>query len=73
MPQKEKGLIKKYHVERIDGKPMPEGCIVLEWKDESAWPAIAIFSREVRKKGFQALADDLDNVLLSKGFVFQNP
>ena len=57
---KNKGLYQKYRVERTDGKPMPEGCIVLEWKDPNARIGIAAFSRRVRRKGYRKLADDLD-------------
>lgn len=54
------GLIKKYSVERTDGKPMPLGCIVMEWKDPNARKGIAAFSAAVRADGYTALADDLD-------------
>ena len=63
------GLIKKYQVERMDGKPMPEGCIVLEWKDPNARVGIAAFSRRVRRCGYEKLADDLDSKLDYFGYV----
>lgn len=65
---KEIGLFEKYHVERVDGKPMPAGCIVLEWKDPNAWPGIAAFSRAVRLAGYLQLSDDLDKNLEARGY-----
>ena len=62
------GLCMKYRVERLDGKPMPEGCIVLEWRDKNALSAIAEFSRSVRAAGYAPLADDLDKQLADKGY-----
>jgi len=64
----EKGLFKKYHVERVDEKEMPEGCIVLEWKDPNARVGIAAFSRRVRRQGYTRLADDLDDKLKFHGY-----
>lgn len=66
--KKERGLFEKYHVERVDGKPMPAGCIVLEWKDPNAWPGIAAFSRAVRLAGYLQLSDDLDKRLEAMGY-----
>jgi hypothetical protein len=66
--KKERGLFEKYHVERVDGKPMPAGCIVLEWKDTNAWPGIAAFSRAVRSAGYLQLSDDLDKHLEAMGY-----
>ena len=62
------GLCMKYRVERLDGKPMPEGCIVLEWRDKNALSAIAEFSRSVRAAGYTPLANDLDKQLADKGY-----
>lgn len=63
MTDRNVGLTGKYIVERVDGKDMPHGCIVLEWKDPNARAGIAAFSEAVRRDGYIALADDLDNKL----------
>ncbi len=63
MSDKEEGLYGKYRVERVDGKPMPAGCIVMEWKDPSARRAIRTFSDCVKKAGYLQLSDDLDKRL----------
>ncbi len=63
MGDKNKGLYQKYHVERTDGKPITEGCIVLEWDDQNALEGIKAFSKAVRKNGYIKLADELDEKL----------
>ncbi len=63
MSDKNRGLFGKYIVDRVDGKPMPEGAIVLEWKDPNARVGIAAFSDKVREEGYEQLADDLNNKL----------
>jgi len=73
MISKERGMFLKYFVKRCDGKPMPEGCVVLEWKDKNALPGIAAFSRSVRAEGYIALADDLDKRLAAKGYAAEEP
>jgi len=59
MNNKERGLYQKYNVERVDGRPTGD-CIVLEFKDPNARAGIRAFSKEVKKKGYSPLADDLD-------------
>lgn len=58
-----KGLYGKYHVERNDGKPLNDGCIVLEWGDANARKGIEAFARAVREDGYGSLADDLEKKL----------
>lgn len=61
------GLIKKYNVNtvsRVDGKPIEE-CIVLEFKDPIARPAIKVWGDEMDKNGYSAVAADV-RILLGK-------
>lgn len=58
--KKNYGLYDKYTVSRVDGKPIVDGCVVMEWKDPHARAAIATFAIEVRTSGFGKLADDLE-------------
>ena len=60
---KKRGLFEKYCVIRTDGKPIKEGCIVLQWGDENAHVGIKAYSEQVRKEGYTALADNLDRRL----------
>lgn len=62
MTSKELGLISKYYVDRVNGKPLGN-CIVLEFKDFRARVGIKAFSETVRKDGYILLADDLDKEL----------
>ena len=59
------GLTKRYNVERVDGKPVGE-CIVLEFRDPNARPAIAAFADAVEKDGYVNLANDLRTKLSSQ-------
>ena len=63
MGDKSKGLFGKYIVDRVDGKPIKEGAIVLEWTDPNARVGIEAFSKKVREEGYTLLADDLDRKL----------
>lgn len=60
---RKKGLYGKYQVERNDGKPLKDGCIVLEWGDPNARKGIAAFAQAVRDDGYTALAEDLERKL----------
>jgi hypothetical protein len=61
--EKSLGLFQKYKVKRTDGKPISDGCIVLEWKSKSSRAGIRAFSEAVRKDGYEKLADELDDRL----------
>lgn len=63
MGDKTRGLFGKYIVDRVDGKSIIEGAIVLEWKDPNARVGIKAFSEKVREEGYTLLADDLDKKL----------
>ena len=60
---KERGLYEKYRVERVDGKPLKGGCVVLEWGDKSARLGIREFSAAVKASGYKKLSKDLDKRL----------
>lgn len=60
---REEGLIEKYRVDRLDGKQIKDGCIVLEWSDPNARVGIAAFAKAVRQDGYGKLADDLEGKL----------
>lgn len=57
---RQKGLMQKYKVDRRDGKPIKDGCIVLEWSDPNARAGISAFAKAVRQDGYDKLADDLE-------------
>lgn len=59
MSDKNTGLIEKYIVERLDGKPLKGGCIVLEFGDPNAWAAIDVWAATVDNAGYAALAADV--------------
>lgn len=63
LDDKETGLYDKYKVERVDGKPLKGGCIVLEWGDPLARPGIRAFADAVGAAGYHDLARDLYNTL----------
>lgn len=63
MDKRKQGLFEKYYVERLDGKPMVSGCIVLEWQDKNARAGIKAFADAVRKDGYTVLADELEERL----------
>lgn len=65
---KTKGLFQKYKVSRVDGKPISDGCIVMEWKDRNARQAIHAFARAMEESGYKQLAMDLDSRLADYGF-----
>ena len=57
---KEEGLKKKYHVERVDGKPLKGGhAIVLEFGDPNAWAALSAWADTVEGEGYTQLAEDV--------------
>lgn len=60
---RDRGLFQKYIVTRVDGKPMPAGCIVLEWKDPNARKGIRAFADACWDSGFKQLAVDLRDKL----------
>lgn len=56
---KERGLYRKYNVERVDGKPLKGGgALVLEFGDPQAWNAIEEYADRIRVSNPQ-FADDL--------------
>lgn len=59
---REEGLKHKYHVERVDGKPLGQ-CIVLEFDDPNAWPALTVWAETVRANGYERLSDDVHHLL----------
>lgn len=63
---KEKGLYKKYHVERIDSKPVND-CIVLEFKDPIARKAIKHWAFLMRTEGYKELYRDVMDKLIMTG------
>jgi hypothetical protein len=67
--KKATGLQERYRVERLDGKAIEDGCIVLEWADPAARQGIREFSKAVRSRGFGPLADDLDAKLQQYGHI----
>ena len=58
------GLYGKYHVERVDGKPLKGGrCVVLEVGDPNAWAALAAWADTVEEAGYVPLASDVRRML----------
>lgn len=66
--KKAKGLLLRYKVERVDGKTITDGCMVMEWKDKNARRAIYAFARAVEADGYKNLAMDIDSKLADYGF-----
>lgn len=62
MGDKKLGLIKKYHVERVDGKAIQD-AIVLEFKDPIARVALSVWATEMRAKGYVKCADEVQSLL----------
>lgn len=60
---KERGLYPKYKVERVDGKPIPHGCIVLEFGDPIARQALQIWALEMSYEGYQQVHADVMKTL----------
>lgn len=56
-PDQERGLYGKYHVEKVNGKPVGE-CFVLEEHDPNAVPALRAYY-DAAKEAFPKLAVDL--------------
>ena len=56
-------LYAKYSVERIDGKPLKGGAIVLELGDPLAREPLRVWVRELRAAGRTALADDVEKAI----------
>jgi len=64
MDNKEEGLYAdKYSVLRLDGKPIKDGCIVLEWDDKLARQGIKAFASAVTSAGYLKLGNDLKSRL----------
>lgn len=57
--EKQIGLYGKYHVDRVDGKPITQGCIVLEFKDPIARPAIQFWAETMREAGYHQVHADV--------------
>ena len=61
---KREGLKEKYHISRLDDKPIKGGMgIVLEVGDPNSWAALRTWSNTVRDNGYTALANDIDDLL----------
>lgn len=56
--KKEQGLIQKYVVARLDGKPVGEG-IFLEFKDPSSWGPFRLWADIMAGKGYTKLAVEI--------------
>lgn len=56
---KDEGLKHKYDVSRVDGRPIELGCIVLEFSDSRAWPALLTWASTVEEAGYHQLAKDV--------------
>lgn len=67
MSDKEQGLYQKYEVKKLSNPGKKIDCIVLEFDDENARPAIAAFADKVELEGYQSLADDLRAKLRAYG------
>ncbi len=59
---KDKGLMQKYNVSRVDGKLMSD-CVVLEFKDPIARAGIKAWCDEMDKNGFSMAAHDARRML----------
>jgi hypothetical protein len=60
MPDRRKGLITRYDVERIDGEPLKgDRAIVLEVGDPNSWPALMTWADTVENDGYVQLAHDI--------------
>jgi hypothetical protein len=55
--EKDRGL--KYHVERVDGQPLKGGCVVLEFGDERAAPALRLWADSMAREGLFQLAAEV--------------
>ena len=58
MAQKDRGVYRKYIVERVDGKPVG-WCFVLQDTDPLAVPALLAYADAALKAGYGPLHDDL--------------
>jgi hypothetical protein len=58
MTSKDLGLIHKYNVERVDGKPV-EWAFVLQDTDPLAVPALEAYAYAAERAGYLSLASDL--------------
>lgn len=52
--RRDEGIIHKYNVERVDGKPVGEG-IFLEFKDPKAWYPLMMWAEGMAKDGYLTL------------------
>ena len=53
------GLEKRYNVHRVDGKPIKCGCIVLEFDDSKAQPALLVWADSMEAAGYATVAADV--------------
>lgn len=58
MGDRNRGLIGKYHVSRVDGKPVGD-CIVLPLEDPNSWDALMTWANVVEWDGYKELANDV--------------
>jgi hypothetical protein len=56
---KDEGLQHRYDVTRVDKKPITLGCVVLEFSDERAWPALLKWADTMEADGYAKLAQDV--------------
>lgn len=57
--KEDRGLESKYHVARVDGRPLKGGCIVLEFGDERAAPALRLWADSMAREGLFQLAAEV--------------
>jgi hypothetical protein len=57
------GLVGKYRVDRVDGKPLAGGCFVLEYGDPLAVAALEAYADAARGAHYLQLARDLDAIV----------
>lgn len=65
--KKDHGLQSKYLVERLDGKFVGK-CIVLEFSDPIAQPAIERWAQEMFENGYPLVAQDVREILDQAGY-----
>ncbi len=71
MSDKDKGLMVKYKVDRVDGKPMRgEFAIVLEGGDPNCWDSIETFARSLDDAGYHNAAKDIRQSLAKEKLAY---
>lgn len=59
MDDKKRGIYAKYIVDRVDGKDIPNGCVVLEFNDPIARPAILNWANRMLDAGYEQVYIDV--------------